>query len=109
MLAGSALGMSVVPLTRGGLPLCLRVARGGGELTSFGGLASGTGDPGALIGLISREGGLIGEREVRTDPGVSTFFHLVDEAEVDIGVGRDERCFPEVAETGVRWSKNFGP
>lgn len=101
---GPAVGVSVAAvLFRGGLPLRPFFA------ASFVGGSSGTGEPRALIGLTSLDRGLIGEPGVRLDPGMSTSFHLVDEVEVDVGVGRTCCSLPEAPEMGVRWSKNFGP
>lgn len=90
-------------LFRGGLPLRPFFA------SSFAGGSSGTGEPGALIGLTSLERGLIGEPGVQADPGMSKYFHFVDEVEVDFGVGRTWCSLPEAPDTGVQWSKNFGP
>ena len=37
----------------------------------------------------------------RTEPGVSTSFHLVEDMEVTIGVGLGGRCRPDAFDNGV--------
>lgn len=55
----------------------------------------------SLIGLISLEEGATGDPMGRTEPGASTSFHFVEDAEVTIGVGLGGRCLPEAFDKGV--------
>ena len=54
----------------------------------------------SLIGLISLARGLVGE-DWRAGPGVSTFFHRVEDADVNMGEGLKTRDFPEALVMGV--------
>lgn len=54
----------------------------------------------SLTGLMSLDPGRTGEY-CRTEPGVSTFFHLVEDAEVKMGDGLGGRCLPDALDIGV--------
>lgn len=55
----------------------------------------------SLIGLISLDEGATGDPTGRTEPGVSTSFHFVEDADVTIGVSLGGRCRPDAFDRGV--------
>ena len=53
------------------------------------------------MGLISVEEGATGDPMGRREPGTSTSFHFVDDAEVTIGVGLGGLCLADAFDRGV--------
>ena len=62
----------------------------------------------SLIGLISSGAGGVGDFLDLNDPGKSTFFHFVEEAEVLIGDGLGGRRLFVGVIMGARCSENLG-